>query len=133
MPWMITFRGERPKNPVVGDAYFAREEHCLPRDGDRPPVAYAHDLTPQFEQAGRRPIMVVLPCGYHFCIDSAYWSNADTNPHRLGWDVRIDAPPVEGERLLVTLAPSVNVVGCYHGWIRNGEITGDVEGRTFDR
>lgn len=141
MSYQIIFRGERPENPQVGDAYYARGEHCGvwgPGPHEGVPYAYAHDLTRQFEQAGRRPIMVVLPCGYHFCIDSAYWSSSDTNPDRSGWDVRILAPPEVDHPLLLTLSPSVNIVGSYHGWIGinsvpPGFISDDLDARVYKK
>jgi hypothetical protein len=30
-----------------------------------------------------------------------------------------------------TATPSVNVEGCYHGWLQNGALTDDCEGRAF--
>jgi hypothetical protein len=73
MPWPITFRGERPADPRVGDAYFVPEAHVRRHVDHGYPLAWALALTKAFELAGRRPIAVVLPCGYHLCIDTAYW------------------------------------------------------------
>lgn len=42
-----------------------------------------------------------------------------------GW-TRTGTPPN------VTATPSINFVGYYHGWLTNGVLSDDVEGRTFD-
>jgi hypothetical protein len=132
MPWPITFRGERPADPRVGDAYFVPEAHVRRHVDHGYPLAWALALTKAFELAGRRPIAVVLPCGYHLCIDTAYWGGRwGENPQRVGWAVQIAGPIAAGEKLDVTLSPSVNIGGSYHGWIQGGIISEDVEGRRF--
>lgn len=130
MSWPITFRGERPAEPQIGDAYFVPEAHVLRHVERGYPLAWGLPLTAAFEQAARRPIAVVLPGGYHFCIDTAYWGGPwGENRARVGWDVRLAAAPVVGDRLQLTCSPSVDIGGSYHGWIRDGEISEDVEGR----
>jgi hypothetical protein len=71
----------------------------------------------------RPPHFVKLPDGSEFCIDSRAWT-PDRGYYGEGWN------PV-GEPPLVTLSPSINVQGRYHGYIQNGVITDDCEGRTF--
>lgn len=71
----------------------------------------------------RPPFQVQMPGGAAFLIDSrptcgGHPDNAE------GWQVT-------GEPPAITLSPSVNLVGIYHGWIQNGVITDDCEGRTF--
>jgi len=39
---------------------------------------------------------------------------------------------VTGEIPNVSATPSINCVGSYHGWVRNGIVTDDCEGRKFD-
>ena len=36
-----------------------------------------------------------------------------------------------GEAPCVTVTPSINHQGVYHGWLRDGVLTDDCEGRTF--
>jgi hypothetical protein len=77
-------------------------------------------LSPQYfsdHAATRKPLFVKLPEGSEFCVDSRS-SNGE------GWIVS-GAPPK------VTVSPSIHIVGRYHGYIRDGVITDDVEGRTF--
>jgi hypothetical protein len=71
----------------------------------------------------RLPMMVWLPCG-SFCIDTCFIKNGDLDPERAGW-------VVTGEPPLVTLVPSINIVGLYHGWIHDGIISDDCDGRQF--
>lgn len=73
------------------------------------------------EHASRRPpLVVILPDGTGFCIDSLAWNKSGY--HGDGWTVT-------GVEPLITLSPSINIVGSYHGWIREGTITDDIEGR----
>lgn len=70
----------------------------------------------------RRPLFVVLPGRHLFCIDGQCWSNGT---HYGGWTVSGDAPEI-------TVGPSINIGGLYHGWLWNGVLSDDVEGRTYD-
>lgn len=52
--------------------------------------------------------------------------NNHFNPYRKPtWDVT-------GELPKVTVSPSIHMVGIYHGYIRDGQITDDVDGRKFE-
>jgi hypothetical protein len=81
-------------------------------------------LSPQYRegwQALRPPLVVELPCG-HFCVDMV--TMTDGVPGDSGWEV-------SGHPAQMTLKPSVNIKGAWHGFITNGVISDDVEGRTF--
>ncbi len=74
--------------------------------------------------AGKRPpILIVLPGGSGWCPDMRAWASAQ-GYHGEGWAVVGDLPNV-------TITPSINYVGVYHGWVQNGVITDDCEGRKF--
>ena len=66
------------------------------------------------------PIAVVMPYGYGslFCVDSAV--SGETR----GWQVTGDI-----ENLAVS--PSINIVNLYHGWIKDGVLSDDIEGRRY--
>jgi len=66
--------------------------------------------------AKRPPIELVCPNGDLWCIDRKS-SNGD------GWRVT-------GEWPNITCEPSI-VAGSYHGYLRNGEFTPDLDGKTF--
>jgi hypothetical protein len=72
-------------------------------------TCYAHD---------EPSILVLLP-------GRVLWqmNGPGTNGHR--WTVTGEIPNV-------TASPSINYVGIYHGWVQNGVVTDDVEGRKFD-
>lgn len=71
----------------------------------------------------RPPMMVQLPSGT-FCIDMCTMEGGIPHPQRHGWTVT-------GEPPNVTLSPSINIKGYYHGFIQGGVITEDCEGRKF--
>lgn len=81
-------------------------------------------ISPQYLQAWqglRPPIVVELPCG-HFCVDMVTMNDGVPGDH--GWEV-------SGHPAQMTLKPSVNIKGAWRGFITNGVISDDVEGRTF--
>lgn len=81
-------------------------------------------LSPEYRQAWqglRAPLAVELPCG-HFCVDMV--TMADGVPGDHGW-------LVAGHPSALTLSPSINIKDGWHGFITNGVISDDVEGRTF--
>lgn len=74
--------------------------------------------------SSRAPILVAFPrwdgTVIQWCVDTFN----DSKPR--GWAV---TGSLEGGDL--TLSPSVNIKGNYHGWIQDGILSSDVEGRTF--
>ena len=82
-------------------------------------------LSPQYfqtHQANRKPLYVQLPDG-PFCVDSKV-SNGNH-----GWTVT-------GEPPNITVSPSINsspgYPDGYHGFLQNGVISDDLEGRKYD-
>jgi antirestriction protein len=75
----------------------------------------------------RPPIMVVLPTGTDFCVDCAYCGSNTQDGH--GWTVIGEAPNI-------TVSPSINHWAGHdkgwHGYLRDGELTDDLEGRKYD-
>jgi hypothetical protein len=71
----------------------------------------------------REPVLVWMPCKEVFCVDGMCW-NHDRVFYE-GWEVT-------GEPPLITVSPSINILGAYHGWIRDGIISDDCEGRTYE-
>jgi hypothetical protein len=67
----------------------------------------------------RRPLFVVLPKKVLFVIDGK--CNDDGVSYG-GWQVTGVAPNI-------TVSPSINIRGAYHGWLQNGVISEDVEGQ----
>lgn len=108
-----------PKNPV----------HEGEPDGDYDglgwPWYWSQDcyLSDYYRQnnSGRQPLLVILPPRTLFLVDGKCWKDGQ---HYGGWTVTGEAP-------LITIAPSINIVGSYHGFLQNGVITADCEGRTY--
>lgn len=75
----------------------------------------------------RPPLIVWLPGG------AAAWCLDNRAPNGGHWDFS-PVEPLPGESMeswvqKLTVTPSINAVGCYHGFIRNGALTSDVDGR----
>jgi hypothetical protein len=75
------------------------------------------------EHKHRPPVVVRLPGVVDFCVDGSAWR--DGVPYGDGWMVR-------GEPPLLTVQPSINVHGCWHGYLIDGQIGKDVEGRAYN-
>lgn len=74
------------------------------------------------KHAGKAALLVKLPCGTYFNVYGTGW---DANgPTAFAWEV-VGVPPA------LTLTPSVDVAGGWHGHIHGGIITADVSGKTF--
>ncbi|MCK9198898.1 MAG: DUF6527 family protein [Bacilli bacterium] len=77
----------------------------------------------------REPLVVILPNGQSFMVDS-YYRSVETNPEKEGWTVTGKAPNI-------TLSPSINAESPsnhklgYHGWLRDGILSADLEGRKY--
>lgn len=73
----------------------------------------------------RSPIVINMPQAngstYLFSPDWAYMSAGEVRDGR-GWTVTGEPPEI-------TVNPSVNIVGSYHGWIQDGVISDDLYGR----
>jgi len=106
-----------PESPIVECGH----------DGDRWgwPWYWAKDdwLSDYYRQnnAGRRPLFVILPGRHLFLIDGKCWSDGKAYG---GWGVTGEAPTI-------TVTPSINIGGSYHGWLQGGVISDDCEGRRF--
>ena len=71
--------------------------------------------------AGRRTLLITLPPRTLFCLDAKCYKSGKWYD---GWIVT-------GEPPLITVSPSINT-GSYHGFLRDGIIGNDVEGRNYD-
>jgi hypothetical protein len=112
-------------------------ETLAPGDCWRVPLTYAYrngqtfediwggKLSARFRQSGRDHVIFVrLPGGFDWSPDLT--ESSDLQPGRpMGWAVVGDLPGI-------TVHPSVNAVGFYHGFIADGVVGDDLEGRTYD-
>lgn len=110
-PCRLIARPEKPSS-VVGDMWYldpASDEHA--------------DMLLAPEHVGKRPLIVVLPGPVHFAVYGPTWKDGQRGPG--GWKVVGDAPAL-------TVTPSININGVWHGYLQDGYITADVEGRRFN-
>jgi hypothetical protein len=102
-PWVFTEDGYSHVRKALGSKYLALPE---PR---------------------RAPIVIALP--YHnqkyqiWFPDERAW-DAKQGYHGEGWTITGDLPNI-------SITPSINCVGTYHGYVDKGQITSDCEGRKF--
>lgn len=67
----------------------------------------------------RPPVVIRLPGPVDVCLDRQVDGEGGH-----GWTVRGVAPHL-------TVTPSVNIIGVYHGFIRDGFVTPDCQGRLY--
>lgn len=116
MPWKCRLV-DGPHGARPGDMWFAHEMV----EGEHAAFYKDHYLSAEYlrDCIGKRPpIIVILPDGSQFCVDSC--AKGSTN----GWTVT-------GREPNITVSPSINAVGRYHGFLSNGVLSDDVEGRQF--
>lgn len=101
--------------------------------GDKSKHLQWKDLKPGamwFEDDGDpNDLVVKLPSGSEWHIDRGRHMNAQ--PDRVG-KPRIPQWMRTGEPPNITANPSINHVGRYHGWLKDGVLTDDCEGRVFE-
>lgn len=125
MPWplhLVDYAADRDWEP--GDCCYVPREAVTQNPTNGRWYAWGQSLSDTYVaelMALRPPIAVCLPDGFVFVVDSAPTSG-DTS----GWRVTGEPPDL-------TVEPSINVIGFYHGWIRGGVLSDDSEGRTYAR
>jgi hypothetical protein len=125
MPWPLIVippdvACDDPWNLPVGAAWYDPRVAELMKDGIASKYVQQH-------AARRPPIMVMLPGFIRYCLDTRQCT-AERGWFGDGWDVVGDLSNPAG----VTVSPSINIRPSYHGWLQNGVISDDCEGRRFD-
>lgn len=135
MSWtcrLIEFTPDLDENTLkIGDMFFASSAVLDPSKEaedalDWPDWVAAHfKLSDYYKQnnSSRLPLLVWLPGRVLFSIDGKCFSGAQG--YYGGWTVS-GAPPN------ITVQPSINIGGTYHGWLQNGVLSDDCEGRKYD-
>ena len=114
MPWDVTYYDDEPDDPEIGDMWAA------------PDWEHSNVLSEGYKslKISRPPLMVMLPNNTRFLIDRSVSEGGH------GWQIVINNQLVDGQKLNITLSPSIHCVGKYHGYIKNGVITDDVNTKT---
>jgi hypothetical protein len=132
MSWPLRFRNDPEpwKNARFGDCWYMpdwfREGH--PYDAIRQ-MFLNHQASRQYleQHSDRAPVVIFLPPGLAFSPDEKYrGGHRGDNPEREGWTVT--GSPEDGS---LVVSPSINIMDVYHGWVQNGQVSDDVEGRLF--
>lgn len=117
------------KQLKVGDMWFARDDAGEIVSVERRRGMNLSDFY-WANNAWRPPLFVLLPIEYAsgpgvatFSVDGKCYSGE--RGYYDGWTVH-GAPPA------ITIVPSINMVGRYHGFLQNGVVTEDVDGRKFE-
>lgn len=123
MPWTCRYHESRPKEAQPGDMW--PEPEMI--EGELAEYYRKHWLSEEYFQVwyGKRPpLMVTLPNGTDFCVDRRPSSGGS------GWTVTGTPPHI-------TVSPSINDAPGkpygYHGWLRDGVLSDDVDGRPLGR
>jgi hypothetical protein len=107
-----TFDKEPEGHFKFGDSYYwSNDDHVSLSDH------YKKDW-----KGVRLPVFIFTPGGWWSPDQKAYDENGWRGP---GWRV-------VGLFPLISANPSINFPGHYHGWVRDGGLTDDVEGRRWD-
>ncbi len=139
MPWnckMIEFTRETNMNTLeIGSMFYGptweeyKDDEALPSNEQKGlywPFAVCKPtrLSDYYRDKNytRKPLLVRLPGRILFCVDGKQWSDGKFFG---GWKVTGEAP-------LITVEPSINCVGVYHGLLVNGVLSDDCEGRHYN-
>lgn len=110
------------QSPILGDMYYA--PWYLENNFERSGLAPHYWARPEPRRA---PIVVHLPSKHGgsrtFCVDQMAY-NSEQGWHGAGWTI-------SGIEPRLTLSPSINLHGDYHGYLSDGVIADDVEGRSY--
>jgi hypothetical protein len=101
--WVDRATGDKP---VPGDIFYAAHEL------DEPYRSWLSSKYWALPEPRRLPIVVVLPNGVWFCVDQQASGNRG-QPEEPGWDV-------SGSIDCLTVKPSINIVGSWHGYLTDG-------------
>lgn len=112
----------------VGDCWYADPDALDPQGYKfwHSRVAHRSKLSEAYRATWehiRKPLCVVLPGRMIFCVDSMCYSGE--RGYYGGWTVT-------GDHTNMTVSPSINVGGTYHGWITNGWVLNDIDGHAYD-
>lgn len=122
MPWDITYHDKEPDDFKIGDMWPA------------PDWAKSNMVSTEYKalKGSRPPLMVIIPSihfkeGDRFLLDRSASDAKDGH----GWKITIKGKLIDGQKPDITVTPSIHAVNSYHGFIRNGRITDDVDGKTY--
>lgn len=78
-----------------------------------------------YEDPEKTELVVKLPSGTDWNMDRGRVLNAKLGAQKVPQWTRTGEPPN------ITAYPSINHTGRYHGWLKDGVLSDDIEGRKF--
>jgi hypothetical protein len=119
MPWRcrLVDKPETKEQVEPGDMWYLP---AMTADAENEAFYTKHTFSPEYlrdHRANRPPLMVALPDGEFWMVDQRFRGKAS------GWTVT-GSPPA------ITARPSI-VSDGYHGWLTDGVLSDDLEGRTY--
>lgn len=99
------------EQPKVGDCWYSEGYRSATHLGKIYKTQHA---------AHRAPILIVLPASAGWWCPDCMAYDRNKGHHGDGWQVTGTLPNV-------TITPSINAIGSYHGWVRAGVLTDDCE------
>jgi hypothetical protein len=124
MAWLCRFLEEEPQVRYPGDMWYAPGLIS----GIRGQHAIEQELSEDYiygSMATRAPLMLTLPDRSVICLDSRY-VRYDMGGQRLRSGYRVYGSPPR-----ITLLSSIET-DSYHGWLRDGILSDDFEGREYE-
>lgn len=115
MPIDCVWIEEPPDRPgVPGECFWT---------GHRPPFLskHYHDHVEQH----RKPIVVMLPTRTGGAVEFHIDSHPSDEPNE-AWEVLVQSELVVGAKPLLTVRPSINCVGLWHGHLVDGTLSDDL-------
>jgi hypothetical protein len=124
MPWklkLIEDKGVNWSDHLPGDMWYApyyKEDWAgTPDQIGNPEGRFLSDRYLREDFNKRDPICIRLPDGHIWCIDQKSTNSLE------GWQISGEVPNL-------TASPSILSPG-YHGWLQNGVLSDDLEGRAY--
>lgn len=132
MGWKLHFIEDLDKYRSEGKQIRPGDCWLAPWLIDCPDSWFATSLSPEYKRdwANKRaPLIIRLPCGSDWQPDAKF-GDGHGGLKENGWMVTGEVPNI-------TAMPSINAdshvkAWGYHGWLKNGELSDDIEGRTYE-
>lgn len=107
--------------PYLGDEFYRPGAMWF---GERSADPFTYDMWPsdEFMNSSRKPLYVLLPSNARYL--EYFFIDMKDYEDKGGWRYT-GTPPI------ITVTPSINCVGRYHGYVQDGYVSKDVEGRTY--
>lgn len=78
------------------------------------------NIDPKFDRSLRKPIVVMCPTNWS-SEGTPFWIDSLSTEKHEPWGVSVDLNSlVIGQKPIITLTPSIHLIGIWHGWLQQG-------------